>query len=84
MVLLGASYDTPAENLAFAQKQHYAFDILCDTERALGQALGLAADAKATYAKRWTYVIGPDGRIEQVIEKVDPRNHPAELLKTLP
>lgn len=29
-------------------------------------------------------MIGPDGRFEQVIEKVDPRNHPAELLKTLP
>jgi peroxiredoxin len=50
----------------------------------LGQALGLAADAKATYAKRWTYVIGPDGTIEQLLEKVDPRSHPAELLAALP
>ena len=81
---MGASFDTPAENLAFAQKQNYQFDILSDTDRTLGQALGLAADAKATYAKRWTYVVGPDGTIEQIIEKVDPRNHPAELLKTLP
>ena len=29
-------------------------------------------------------MVGPDGMIEQIIEKVDPRNHPAELLKTLP
>lgn len=50
----------------------------------MGQALGLAADAKATYAKRWTYVIAPNGTIEQILDKVDPRNHPAELLKTLP
>lgn len=29
-------------------------------------------------------MISPDGTIEQILDKVDPRNHPAELLKTLP
>jgi peroxiredoxin Q/BCP len=84
VAILGASFDTPAENLAFAAKHQYAFDILCDTTRTLGVALGLAEDANAPYAKRWTYVVGPDGKVEQKIESVSPRSHPADLLKTLP
>jgi peroxiredoxin len=36
-----------------------------------------------TYAKRITYVIGPDGRIAQAIGSVDARSHPATLLDSL-
>lgn len=82
-MILGASFDTPAENEAFAKAQHFPFDILCDTDRSVGIAFGVAADAKAGYPKRVTFVIGADGRIEQVIEKVDVRSHPSALLESL-
>jgi peroxiredoxin Q/BCP len=84
VVVLGASFDTPAENKAFAEKFSFPFDILCDVDRSFGIAYGVAADAKAQYAKRSTFVIGPDGKIEQVIEKADPKSHPETLLKSLP
>ena len=34
------------------------------------------------YARRLTYVIGPDGKIEQAIDTKDPAGQAAELLKT--
>jgi peroxiredoxin len=44
----------------------------------------LTTDPKAQYAKRSTFVIGPDGKLEQVIEKANPKSDPEELLKTMP
>lgn len=82
-MILGASFDAPAANEAFATAQRFPFDILCDTDRSVGLAYGVAADAKAGYPKRVTFVIGADGRLEHVIEKVDPRSHPATLLESL-
>jgi peroxiredoxin len=34
-------------------------------------------------ARRISYVIGPDGRIEHAFPKVDPKRHPAEVLALL-
>jgi peroxiredoxin len=43
-----------------------------------------ACDSKdAQYAKRVSYVIGPDGYILAVYPKVDAARHPEEVLKTL-
>jgi peroxiredoxin len=53
-------------------------------DRATAGALGAAADAKASHPKRITAVIGPDGRLERIVDKVDPRSHPKELLESLP
>ena len=41
---------------------------------------GACDDPSAQYARRITYVIDPDGRIAQAIEKVSPREHPEEIL----
>ena len=71
-------------NKAFVEKFRFPFDILCDTDKAVAMAYGVVPDASAKYAQRQTFVIGPGGRIEQVVEKVDAKNHPATLLATLP
>ena len=54
--------------------------MLCDTDRAIGMAYGACDEPTAEYARRITYVIGPDGRIAHVSPKVNPREHPEELL----
>jgi peroxiredoxin Q/BCP len=79
--VLGISFDTQAENKAFAEKFSYDFPLLCDTERKVGLAYGAAENVKDKYAKRFTYVIGADGRIEQAIDTKDPAGQAAELLK---
>lgn len=80
--MLGISFDTQAENKAFAEKFAYDFPLLCDTERKVGLAYGAAENAKDKYAKRFTYVIGADGKIVQAIDTKDPAGQAAELLKT--
>ena len=69
--------------LALLSTVFFAFRILGDTDRAIAVAYGAAPDTKAAYAKRITVVVGADGRVEQVIDKVDAKTHPATLLASL-
>jgi peroxiredoxin Q/BCP len=82
-VILGASFDNQADNAAFAEKFHYNFPLLCDTDRSLGMAYGACDDPKASSAKRISFLIGPDGRIRKAYGKVNASEHPAEALKDL-
>jgi len=82
-VILGISFDTVEENRAFAEKFQYPFQLLSDPERKVGLAYGAADGPKERYAKRFTYVIGPDGRIEQAIDTKDPAGQAAALLPTV-
>jgi peroxiredoxin Q/BCP len=81
--VLGVSFDTAEENKAFAEKFGYTFPLLCDTQRTLGLAYKACDDTSEKYAKRFTYVIGPDGKIEQSIDTQDPGGQAAEILKSL-
>ena len=81
--ILGISFDTVADNRAFAEKFHYPFPMLCDVDRKIGLAYGACDTATAEYARRISYVIGPDGRILQAHAKVSAASHPKEILATL-
>ena len=80
VAVLGISFDGPEANRAFAEKHGYTFPLLCDTARAAGLAYGACDTASDAYARRYTYVIGPDGRIEKAIDTKDPRGQAAALL----
>jgi hypothetical protein len=67
------SFDTEEENRAFAEKYNFPFRLLCDTKREIGMAYGACDSPTADYARRITYVIGPDGRILQAIGTVNAR-----------
>lgn len=60
---------------------NFPYALLCDTSRSLGLAYGACAGPRDASARRISYVIGPDGRIRHAFPKVDPKNHPAEVLK---
>jgi peroxiredoxin Q/BCP len=81
--VLGASFDTPEQNEAFARKFSYPFPLLCDTRREIGLAYGACDTPDAEYARRISYLIGPDGRIEKAWPKVTPSTHPQEVLASL-
>jgi peroxiredoxin len=49
----------------------------------VGLAYGAADDAKAGFAKRISYLIGPDGRIRKAYPKVNAAAHPEEVLRDL-
>ncbi|MCC6435910.1 MAG: peroxiredoxin family protein [Acidimicrobiales bacterium] len=66
--ILGASFDTVAENLAFARAQRLPFRLLCDVDRAVGaayQVLRPAGDPLAAYPERFAYLIDPHGVIRR-------------------
>ena len=83
MAVLGISFDTPEANRAFAEKHGYDFPLLCDTGREVGLAYGACDSVQDAYARRYTYVIGTDGRIEQAIDTSDPKGQASALLPTL-
>ncbi|MBY0370524.1 peroxiredoxin [bacterium] len=82
-VLYGVSFDTVAENAAFAQKFGFEFPLLCDTERQIGIAYGACATAKDTYAKRIAYLISETGTVLKAFPKVEAAAFPQQVLEML-
>lgn len=81
--MLGVSFDSVADNRAFAEKHAFPYPLLCDTTRAIGLAYRAAESASDAYPRRITYVIGADGRIERAIETQDAGGQAEALLRSL-
>lgn len=78
MVILGASFDTPAENRAFAEAQKFPFRLLSDADHSVAVAYGVARDPNdkfADYPRRYSYLIGPDGLIHRSYDVTDVAEH---------
>lgn len=81
--VLGVSYDSPADNAAFVEKYNFPYPLLSDTDQAIAKAYGAFDAGNASYPQRNTYVISGEGKLEQVLEGVNPKTHPKALLDTL-
>jgi len=81
--VIGVSFDTAAENAAFAAKNEFQFPLISDTDRKLGVAYGAADNPKDEYARRIAYVIDENCKIAQAHAKVDAKNYPREQLTSL-
>ena len=70
------SVDTLEDNTAFAQKEGADFPILADPARQTARQYGVLADFSkfgiGEVANRWTFYIGPDGKILDIDRKVNP------------
>lgn len=85
-MILGASFDTPAENLEFRTKQGFGFRLLCDVDKAVGTVYGAARppdDDWAAIPKRVTFLIGPDQTIAKTYDVTDVDGHAAEVLEDI-
>lgn len=80
---MGISFDTAAENAAFAEKYGFPYPLLCDTTREVGVAYGACSGPDASSARRVTFVIGPEGTIRYIVEDVKAAEHPALVLASL-
>ena len=83
MTILGASFDTPADNAAFARKFSFPFLLLSDPDRSLALAYGAANDASAQFAKRVSCLIDEEGRVLRYYPQVAARQHVEEVLSDL-
>ena len=84
--MLGASFDTQAENKAFADEEQFGFRLLSDADRAVGKAYGAARaddhDA-AAFPRRLSFLIDPEGVIRRVYRVADVAAHADEVLADL-
>lgn len=86
--VFGVSPDTAVAHERFARKFRLDFDLLVDPDRRLIEAYGVWVE-KSLYGRRYmgvartTFVIGADGRVEKVWEKVSPDQHGEEVLNWL-
>lgn len=78
--MFGVSTDSVADNRAFREKFQYPFPILSDLDRSMSVAFGAADCLDDAYAKRYTFVIGSNGKVEQSIATKQPASQAETLL----
>lgn len=84
--VLGVSKDSVASHIKFAEKYALPFPLLSDPEHLLLEALGAWGEKKLygkTYSGtlRKTFIFDENGVCTDIIEKVDTKNHSAQILK---
>jgi len=88
VTILGVSPDSPKTHTNFITKHDLPFTLLADTEREVLKLYG-AWGLKKMYGReyegvlRTTFLIGADGKIAKIYEKVKPAAHSAEILADL-
>ena len=87
-VVLGVSPDTAASHQKFKSKFRLPFTLLADPDHKVAERYG-AWGERSMYGRKFqgilrtTFVIGADGRISKVFERVKPKGHAAEVLESL-
>ena len=84
--VIGVSKDSAASHKKFAEKYQLPFTLLADTSTEMIQAFG-AWGEKSLYGKKYmgtlrqTFIFDENGILVEIIEKVDTKNHAAQILK---
>src|SRR5579872_24723 len=87
-VVLGVSPDEPKALKKFEDKFDLPFTLLGDADKKVSNAYGVIQE-KNMYGKkvmgvaRTTFIIGPDGNIKHIFNKVKPEGHAEEVLNYL-
>jgi peroxiredoxin Q/BCP len=87
-VVLGVSPDEPKALKKFEDKFGLPFTLLGDADKKVCNAYGVIQE-KNMYGKkvmgvvRTTFIIGPDGKIKHIFNKVKPEGHAEEVLAFL-
>ena len=83
MKVFGVSFDSVEQNRAFSESEGFPFPLLTDEKRELALAYGACSDADARFPARLTFVVGPEGVVEQAIETSDPGGQAHAILDSL-
>ncbi len=86
--VFGVSPDSVRSHVRFREKYGLPFRLLSDEGHRVAERYGVWVEKSAMGRRymgieRSTFVIGPDGRIEQVLAKVKAREHTGQLLAAL-
>jgi peroxiredoxin Q/BCP len=81
-----ASVDTPEDNKRFAEENHADYPILSDPDKKTAFAYGVITPDRPPdrqFASRWTFYIGPDGKILDIDKKVSVKTAGEDVVKKL-
>jgi peroxiredoxin Q/BCP len=86
--VLGVSPDDVARHRKFASKYNLPFTLLSDTDHDVSEAYGVWKEKSMYGRKFWgiersTFVIDRDGRLAEVMRRVKPAQHAAQVLEVL-
>lgn len=85
--VFGVSTDTEKSHQKFITKEKLPFSLLSDTDKTLHNKYGTWVE-KSMYGRKYmgtarrTFVIDETGKIEDIIEKVDTKDHAGQILNS--
>ncbi len=87
-VVLGVSPDAPAKLLKFIDKEKLNFTLLSDEDHAIAEKYGSWGRKKFMGREydgilRQTYIIGKDGKLKFIFDKVNTKTHHQDVLNCL-
>ncbi len=83
--VIGVSTDDEKSHQKFVTKYELPFTLISDTDKKIVEAYGVWVE-KNMYGKKYmgtarkTFLIGPDGTLKKIIEKVDTKNSSQQVL----
>ncbi|MBW7845706.1 MAG: thioredoxin-dependent thiol peroxidase [Bacteroidia bacterium] len=83
--VLGVSPDSVKSHIKFKEKYNLPFSLIADEDHALAEKYGVWGE-KSMYGRKYfgifrtTFIIDENGKIEQIIEKVNTKNHTEQIL----
>lgn len=82
--VVGVSVDDTDSHAKFARKYHLPFPLLADKDgRVAGSYGALTNLGLVKFAKRYTFLVSPDGKIAKVYLSVDTSRHSQEIIDDL-
>jgi thioredoxin-dependent peroxiredoxin len=84
--VVGISSDSEKQHTKFREKYSLPFPLIADTDKKIHESYGTWVE-KSMYGRKYmgtnrvTFVIDEAGTIQEVIEKVDTKNHTAQIVK---
>lgn len=84
--VLGVSTDNEKSHQKFITKEKLPFRLLADVDKKMHEAYGTWVE-KSMYGRKYmgtarkTFIINEKGLIDEIIEKVDTKNHTEQILK---
>ena len=82
--VVGISVDDSSSHAAFAKKYNLPFPLLSDKSTEVAERYGVLLNLVfSKVAKRYTFLIDPQGKINKVYDKVDTSRHSTEIIEDL-
>jgi peroxiredoxin Q/BCP len=87
-VVLGVSPDKVPALVKFRERDKLDFDLLSDEDKPLAKSYGVWGSKKFMGrefmgVRRWTFIIGKDGKISHILDKVNTKTHHDDVLALL-